>query len=146
MEVNLNALRRLSNCSRALRSCLFDRLGSCRDCVDLQTEVFIWNRSASLHRHPNIVLRGRLWHDYEESRDDLDHMHVQFGEMIADQQERLRELGDRVLRLKGHRAARDFVSTTVTTFMQQDQVDINLQLRLLELGLVDRLQHRYPDA
>ncbi|CAE7646719.1 FCPE [Symbiodinium sp. CCMP2456] len=81
-STGMEGLGRLGSCSWVLRSCLFDRLVASRGSMLQMTHSFIWNRVASLEAHPNIILRGRLWHAYEQAQDDPESMHVRLAEML----------------------------------------------------------------
>ncbi|CAE7782822.1 FCPE [Symbiodinium sp. CCMP2592] len=133
--IGMESLGRLSNCSRLLRSCIDDRVLDCFFSVVHQSQLFMSTRAASLGRHPNLILRGRIWQAYEESRWERDEMHVTLGEQIQDQQERLRELGECMLEVRGPRSARRLVAETVRVFLQHELLDVNVHLRLLERSL-----------
>ena len=134
-SAGLESLGRLARCNRALEVCLYDRIRASHQTVRQMTDRFIRDRMASLDAHPNIILRGRLWHAYDQANDDPEDMHVRLAENLHDQQWRFQDLAWRVALNQSLLQARKFAAMVARTFLREDHTDIDLGLRFLEREL-----------
>ena len=137
-SAGLETLSRLANCKSALRECLHYRICASLRTVRQMTDRFIRDRVTRLDAHPNIILRGRLWHAYERDNDDPENMHVRLAENLHAQQWRIQQMARRVTWRGGYRNGRNFAAMVVRAFLSQDLLDINLTLQDLERQL-DRI-------
>ncbi|OLP96330.1 hypothetical protein AK812_SmicGene21449 [Symbiodinium microadriaticum] len=131
-SAGLESLGRLATCNSALRECLRYRICASLQTVRQMTDRFIRDRVTRLDVHPNIILRGRLWHAFQRDNADPENMHVRLAENLQAQQWRVQQMARRVTRKAGYRNGRDFAAMVVRTFLSQDLADINMALQALE--------------
>ena len=91
----------LARCNIALSVCLRSPIRTGDETVRQMTDRFIRVRAASLDAHPNIILRGQLWHDCDQAYDGPDNMHVGLGDELDFQREPFYVLAWRVAKAFG---------------------------------------------
>ena len=106
-------LGQLATCCRGMQRGLQATLRYRRELTDDLHHVFIMQRFDSPRAHPNIILRGRVWHSYSTHSRQAQalHMHDTFSILENDQRTRLIRAGRQIQVKQGHRQARCFVES-----------------------------------